>query len=154
MPVSDPVADLLTRIRNANSAHHDSLEVDSSKLKIEIVTILHEEGYIKSYEVIKQPVQDKIKVTLKYGARNREKVITDLKRISKPGLRVYRSHDKLPDRPARPGHRHRQHLPGRDDRQRRPANWASAAKCWRSFIKGVYDDVTYWQTSDPAAAGR
>ena len=96
MPVSDPVGDLLTRIRNANSANHESLEVDASKLKIEVVRILHEEGYIKSYEIIKQPVQDNIKVTLKYGARNREKVITNLKRVSKPGLRVYRSHDKLP----------------------------------------------------------
>lgn len=96
MPVSDPVGDLLTRIRNANSANHESFEVDSSKLKIEVVRILHEEGYIKSYEIIKLPVQDNIKVTLKYGVRNREKVITNLKRVSKPGLRVYRSHDKLP----------------------------------------------------------
>lgn len=96
MPVSDPVADLLTRIRNANSANHEILEVDTSKLKIEIVRILQEEGYIKSYEVVKQPVQDKIKVTLKYGARHREKVITAIKRVSKPGLRIYRSHDKLP----------------------------------------------------------
>jgi small subunit ribosomal protein S8 len=96
MPVSDPVADLLTRIRNANSARHDSLEIDSSKLKVEIVKILHDEGYIKSYEVIPQPVQDNIKVYLKYGARSRERVITNLKRVSKPGLRVYRSHDKLP----------------------------------------------------------
>lgn len=96
MPVSDPVADLLTRIRNANSANHETLEVASSKLKVEVVRILQEEGYIKSYEVIKQPVQDNIKVTLKYGARNREKVITVIKRISKPGLRIYRSHDKMP----------------------------------------------------------
>lgn len=96
MPVSDPVADLLTRIRNANSANHETLEVASSKLKVEIVRILQDEGYIKSYEVIKQPVQDKIKVTLKYGARNREKVISGLTRISKPGLRIYRSHDKMP----------------------------------------------------------
>lgn len=96
MPVSDPIADLLTRIRNANSAHHESLEIESSKLKIEVVRILHDEGYLKSYEVIKQPVQDKIKITLKYGARNREKVITNLKRVSKPGLRIYRPHDNLP----------------------------------------------------------
>ena len=96
MPVTDPIADLLTRIRNANSAHHDSLEIEASKLKIEVVRILHEEGYLKSYEVIKQPVQDKIKINLKYGARNREMVITNLKRVSKPGLRIYRSHDKLP----------------------------------------------------------
>lgn len=96
MPVSDPIADLLTRIRNANQANHEALEVDASKLKIEVLRILHEEGYIKSYEVVKQPVQDKVKVTLKYGARNREKVITTIKRVSKPGLRIYRSHDKLP----------------------------------------------------------
>jgi small subunit ribosomal protein S8 len=96
MPVSDPIADLLTRIRNANNAHHDSLEIEASKLKTEVVRILLDEGYIKSYEVIKQPVQDKIKIQLKYGARNREKVITNLKRISKPGLRVYRPHDKMP----------------------------------------------------------
>lgn len=96
MPVSDPVADLLTRIRNANSANHETLEVASSKLKIEVLRILHEEGYIKSYEIIPQPVQDKVKVTLKYGARNREKVITTIKRVSKPGLRIYKSHDKLP----------------------------------------------------------
>lgn len=96
MPVSDPVADLLTRIRNANNAHHDSLEIESSKLKVEVVRILHDEGYIKSYEIVSLPVQDKIKVYLKYGTRNREKVITQLKRVSKPGLRVYRSHDKLP----------------------------------------------------------
>lgn len=96
MPVSDPIADLLTRIRNANSAHHEMLEVSASKLKIEVLRILQEEGYIKGYEVVSQPVQDTVKVTLKYGARNREKVITDIKRISKPGLRIYRSHDKMP----------------------------------------------------------
>jgi small subunit ribosomal protein S8 len=96
MPVSDPIADLLTRIRNANRARHESLEVDASNLKIEVLRILLDEGYIRSYEVIKQPVQDKIKVALKYGARNKENVITDLKRISRPGLRVYRPHDKLP----------------------------------------------------------
>ena len=96
MPVSDPIADLLTRIRNANSARHETLEVSASKLKVEVVKILLDEGYIKSYELISQPVQDKIKVTLKYGVRTRERVITDLKRVSKPGLRVYRSHDKLP----------------------------------------------------------
>jgi small subunit ribosomal protein S8 len=96
MPVSDPIADLLTRIRNANRANHESTEVSASKIKIEIVKILHAEGYIKSYEVVSQPIQDKIKITLKYGSRNKEKVITDLKRVSKPGLRVYRSHDQLP----------------------------------------------------------
>ncbi len=96
MPVNDPIGDLLTRIRNANSASHDSLEVDSSRLKLEIVRILQEEGFIKSYEVTKQPVQDKIKVYLKYGARNRERVITNLRRISKPGLRVYAGKGEMP----------------------------------------------------------
>ena len=96
MPVSDPIGDLLTRIRNANSAAHDSLEFDASRIKLEIVRILHEEGYIKSYEVVATPVQDKIKVFLKYGARNRERVITGLKRVSKPGLRVYSGKEKLP----------------------------------------------------------
>jgi small subunit ribosomal protein S8 len=92
---TDPVADLLTRIRNANRANHDSLEIASSKLKVEIVKILQREGFIKGFEVIKQTPQDKIKITLKYGAK-REKVLTNLKRISKPGLRVYCGKDKLP----------------------------------------------------------
>jgi small subunit ribosomal protein S8 len=96
MPVSDPVGDLLTRIRNANSAAHDSLEVESSKIKVEIARILQEEGYIKGFELLPSPPQDKIKITLKYGARHREKVITDLRRISKPGLRVYVGRDKMP----------------------------------------------------------
>ena len=92
---TDPVADLLTRIRNANHAQHDSLEISSSKLKVEIVKILHSEGFINSYEVISDPKQDRIKVNLRYGSR-REKVITNLKRISKPGLRVYVASDNLP----------------------------------------------------------
>ena len=92
---TDPVADLLTRIRNANNAYHDSLEISGSKLKTEVVRILHEEGFIKGYEVVKDPKQDKLKVSLKYGPR-RERVITNLKRVSKPGLRVYSGRDKLP----------------------------------------------------------
>ena len=92
---TDPVADLLTRIRNANRANHDSLEISSSKFKVEIVKILHREGFIKGFDVIKQAPQDKIKIVLKYGAK-REKVLTDLKRISKPGLRVYCGKDKIP----------------------------------------------------------
>lgn len=92
---TDPIADLLTRIRNANRANHDSLEIASSKLKVEIVKILQREGFIKGFEVVKQVPQDKIKIILKYGTK-REKVITDLKRISKPGLRVYCSKDEVP----------------------------------------------------------
>jgi small subunit ribosomal protein S8 len=92
---TDPIADLLTRIRNANRANHDSLEISASKLKLEIVRILHAEGFIKGFDLVKQAPQDKIKITLKYGTK-REKVLTDLKRISKPGLRVYCGKDEIP----------------------------------------------------------
>ena len=92
---TDPIADLLTRIRNANRANHDSLEISASRLKIEIVKILHKEGFIKGFDVVKQAPQDKIKINLKYGTK-REKVITDLKRISKPGLRVYCGKEEIP----------------------------------------------------------
>jgi small subunit ribosomal protein S8 len=93
--VTDPVADLLTRIRNANAANHDSVEVSLSKLKLEIVKTLHSEGYLRRYEVIRDGVQGRIRIHLKYGPK-RERVITQLKRVSKPGLRVYASADKLP----------------------------------------------------------
>jgi len=92
---TDPVADLLTRIRNANKAYHDSLEIAGSKLKIEIVKILQREGFIKGFEIIKDPKQDRVKIHLKYGPK-RERIITNLKRISKPGLRIYVKHDNLP----------------------------------------------------------
>ena len=92
---TDPIADLLTRIRNANSANHDALEISHSKIKAEVCRILLAEGFIKNYEVIKQAPQDKIKIALKYGSK-REKVITNLKRISKPGLRVYVGHEEVP----------------------------------------------------------
>ena len=92
---TDPIADLLTRIRNANRANHDSLEISASNLKLEVVKILVAEGFVKGFDVVKQVPQDKIKITLKYGAK-REKVITNLKRISKPGLRVYVNKDNVP----------------------------------------------------------
>ena len=92
---TDPIADLLTRIRNANSANHDSLEISHSKIKAEVCRILLAEGFIKNFEVIKQAPQDKIKIALKYGSK-REKAITNLKRISKPGLRVYVNHENVP----------------------------------------------------------
>ena len=95
MAVTDPVADLLTRIRNANSAMHDAVEVQSSRLNLEIIKILQAEGFIKRYEVIKNGAQNKIKVTLKYGPR-KEKVITNLKRVSRPGLRVYTKRGDVP----------------------------------------------------------
>ena len=92
---TDPIADLLTRIRNANRANHDSLEISSSKLKVEITKILVREGFVKSYEVVTQTPQDKIKIVLKYGNK-REKAITNLRRISKPGLRVYCGKERIP----------------------------------------------------------
>lgn len=92
---TDPVADLLTRIRNANRAYHDSLEVSGSRLKLEIVKILQREGFIKGFEVIKDPKQDRIKIYLKYGPK-RERSITNLVRVSKPGLRKYAGHDDIP----------------------------------------------------------
>jgi len=95
MSVTDPVADLLTRIRNANSAGHDQVEIMSSRLNLEIVKILHSEGFIKSFEVVKDKTQNRIKINLKYGPR-REKVITNLKRVSRPGLRVYTKRGEVP----------------------------------------------------------
>ena len=92
---TDPVADLLTRIRNANAANHDQVEVPASKLKQEICRILQDEGYIKSYGVFRVGVHDVIRIQLKYGPR-KEKVITQLKRVSKPGLRIYRGKRELP----------------------------------------------------------
>lgn len=95
MAVTDPVADLLTRIRNANSAGHDSLEAPSSRLSMDIVKILQAEGFLKSYEIIKDKTQNRIKINLKYGPQ-REKVLTNLRRISKPGLRVYTKRAEMP----------------------------------------------------------
>ena len=95
MQITDPIADMLTRIRNANSSKHETVSIPSSKIKIEIAKILLDEGYIAGYEVIEDGLQGIIKVTLKYGP-NKQKVITGLKRISKPGLRVYASKDELP----------------------------------------------------------
>ncbi len=95
MQITDPIADMLTRIRNANSSKHETVSIPSSKMKIEIAKILLEEGYIAGYEVIEDGLQGIIKVTLKYGP-NKKAVITGLKRISKPGLRVYASKEELP----------------------------------------------------------
>ena len=95
MVMTDPIADLLTRIRNANMIRREVLEVPNSKIKKEILRILLNEGYIKSYEDYSDGVIHMIKINLKYG-RNNEKVITGLKRISKPGLRVYCKKDNIP----------------------------------------------------------
>ena len=96
MTTSDPIADMLTRIRNANTAKHDTVDVPSSKMKLSIAEILFNEGYIKKYEVIEDGAFKTIRITLKYGEDKNEKIITGLKRISKPGLRVYAGKDELP----------------------------------------------------------
>ena len=95
MHITDPVADMLTRIRNANSAKHESVDVPASNMKKSIAQILLEEGYIKNFQLIDNGTQGVIRVTLKYGA-GKEKVISGLRRVSKPGLRVYAGADELP----------------------------------------------------------
>ena len=96
MTMSDPIADMLTRIRNANTAKHDTVDIPASKIKISIAQILEREGYIAKQEIIEAGEFKSIRVTLKYGQDKNEKIITGLKRISKPGLRVYASKDELP----------------------------------------------------------
>ena len=95
MHITDPIADMLTRIRNANSEKHESVDVPASNLKKAIAQILLEAGYIKNYQIIDDEKQGLIKITLKYG-ENKTKVISGLKRISTPGLRVYAGKDELP----------------------------------------------------------
>ena len=94
--MSDPIADMLTRIRNANTAKHDTVDVPSSKMKLAIADILVKEGYIKKYDVVEDGGFNTIRITLKYGKDKNEKIITGIKRISKPGLRVYASREELP----------------------------------------------------------
>ena len=96
MTMSDPIADMLTRIRNANTAKHDTVDIPSSKMKNAIADILFNEGYITKYEIIEDGNFKTIRVTLKYGADKNEKIITGIKRISKPGLRVYASKNEIP----------------------------------------------------------
>lgn len=96
MTMSDPIADMLTRIRNANTAKHDTVDIPSSKMKLAIADILVKEGYIAKYELIEDGSFKTIRVTLKYGADKNEKIIIGLKRISKPGLRVYAGAEELP----------------------------------------------------------
>ena len=96
MTMSDPIADMLTRIRNANTAKHDTVDVPSSKMKLAIAKILLDEGYIKSYDLVDNGNFKDIHITLKYGKDKNEKIISGLQRISKPGLRVYASKEELP----------------------------------------------------------
>jgi small subunit ribosomal protein S8 len=93
--MTDPIADMLTRIRNANTMRHEKIDVPASRMKKSIATILQEEGYIKSFEVISDDKQGVIRISMKYGA-NKERVIAGLKRISKPGLRVYAGKEDIP----------------------------------------------------------
>ena len=92
----DPIADMLTRIRNANAAKHDTVDVPASKMKLAIAGILLDEGYIKKYDIVEDGNFKTIRIALKYGADKNDKNITGIKRISKPGLRVYASKDELP----------------------------------------------------------
>ena len=96
MVTSDPIADMLTRIRNANTAKHDTVDVPSSKMKVAIADILVNEGFIEKYDIVEDGNFKTIRITLKYGVDKNEKVITGIKRISKPGLRVYAGKDELP----------------------------------------------------------
>ena len=96
MTMSDPIADMLTRIRNANTAKHDTVDVPASKMKIAIADILLDEGYIAKYDIAEDGNFKTMHITLKYGADKNEKVISGLKRISKPGLRVYANSEEMP----------------------------------------------------------
>ena len=95
MHITDPIADMLTRIRNANNAKHDTVDVPASNMKKSIAQILLDEGYIKNFQLIDDGTQGVIRIALKYGA-GKEKVISGLRRVSKPGLRVYAGADELP----------------------------------------------------------
>ena len=96
MTMSDPIADMLTRIRNANTAKHDTVDVPASKIKVAIADILVKEGFVSGYKMIDVGNFQDIQITLKYGKDKNVKAITGLKRISKPGLRVYASKEELP----------------------------------------------------------
>ena len=96
MTMSDPIADMLTRIRNANTAKHDTVDIPASKMKESIAQILLDEGYIKNFEVTENGIARTITVTLKYGKDKNQKTISGIKRISKPGLRVYASSEEMP----------------------------------------------------------
>ena len=97
MAMNDPIADMLTRIRNANTAKHDTVDVPASKMKVSIAEILLKEGYIKAFELVDAGSYQNIHITLKYGKDKSERIITGLKRISKPGLRIYSNSAELPE---------------------------------------------------------
>ena len=117
MKITDPISDMLTRIRNANAANKPEVSMPSTKVLVEIARVICEEGYIAGYEVEDTTPQKTLHVTLKYGARH-AKVIRGIRRISKPGLLLHRR--QAPARPRRPRHRRHLHLQGHDVRPRRP----------------------------------
>ena len=96
MTTNDPIADMLTRIRNANTAKHDTVDVPSSKMKLAIADILVDEGYIEKYDLVDNGNFKDIRITLKYGKDKNDKIIAGIKRISKPGLRIYAGKDNMP----------------------------------------------------------
>ena len=96
MACNDPIADMLTRIRNANTAKHDTVDIPASKTKVSIANILVDEGWVEKYEIVEDGNFKNIRVTLKYSADKSERIITGLKRISKPGLRVYTGKNEIP----------------------------------------------------------
>ena len=114
MQITDPIADMLTRIRNAGAARHETVDVPASKMKKSIAQILLDEGYIKAFQLVDNGNQGIIRITLKYGA-NRQKAITGIKRVSRPA-RLCRRTGAAP-RPARPGRCHHLYVQGRHDRQ-------------------------------------
>ena len=96
MTMSDPIADMLTRIRNANTAKHDTVDVPASKMKLAIANILLEEGYIKKYEIVEDGGFQPIRISLKYNNNKSERIISGIKKISKPGLRIYAGKEDMP----------------------------------------------------------
>ena len=96
MTTNDPIADMLTRIRNANTAKHDVVDVPASKMKVAIADILVNEGYVEKYEFVENKGFQEIRITLKYGATNNDRILSGLKRISKPGLRIYAGKEDMP----------------------------------------------------------
>ena len=96
MTMSDPIADMLTRIRNANTATHDTVDVPASKMKLAIANILLEEGYIKKYEIVEDGGFQTIRISLKYNNNKSERIISGIKKISKPGLRIYAGKEDMP----------------------------------------------------------
>ncbi len=148
MTINDPIADMLTRVRNANSAGKATVSMPSSKKLVEIARIMTEEGYVQGYEIIENSPRDILEITMKYGEK-KAKTIRGIKRISKPGLRIYAGKGRTAPRSRRPGHCYCVHLQGRVMADRDAARLASAAKLSHTSGKeriGAYY-VSYRQTA-------